>query len=191
MSDLAYREKNKFSSLFLIVALLLMVIPFISTFNEFLTKILLNFKLYALLESVVVPYEAKVVAGFYNMLGIPAVANNWGVWVKNMYLEIQWNCLGWQSAVLLIASYITGFQGKFTLSSRIEVIIIGFMGVYLINIFRILIVGLLATFWGKSVAFIFHDWFSLIFVIGFFFVYWWFSYSYVLEEAPRHKTESN
>src|SRR3989344_4999940 len=187
MSDLILREKNRFSSLFLMVALLLMVIPFISTFNEFLTKILLNFKLYALLESVVVPYEAKVVAGFYNMLGITAAANNYGVWVKNMYLEIQWNCLGWQSAVLLIASYITGFQGKFTLSSRIETMIIGFMGVYLINIFRILIVGLLATFWGKYAAFIFHDWLSLIFVIGFFFAYWWFSYSFVLEEAQDIK----
>ncbi|OGD98656.1 hypothetical protein A3A49_01455 [Candidatus Curtissbacteria bacterium RIFCSPLOWO2_01_FULL_38_11b] len=190
MSDLILREKNRFSSLFLMVALLLMVIPFISTFNEFLTKILLNFKLYALLESVVVPYEAKVVAGFYNMLGITAAANNYGVWVKNMYLEIQWNCLGWQSVVLLIASYITGFQGKFTLSSRIEVIIIGFMGVYLINMFRILIVGLLATFWGKYAAFIFHDWLSLVFVIGWFFAYWWFSYSFVLEEEQGVKYKS-
>ena len=190
MSDLILREKNRFSSLFLMVALLLMVIPFISTFNEFLTKMFLNFKLYALLESVVVPYEAKVIAGFYNMLGIPAAANNWGVWVKNMYLEIQWNCLGWQSVVLLIASYITGFQGKFTLSSRIEVIIIGFMGVYLINMLRILIVGLLAVYWGKYAAFIFHDWLSLIFVIGFFFVYWWFSYAFVLEEAQGVKYKS-
>ena len=190
MSDLILREKNRFSSLFLMVALLLMVIPFISTFNEFLTKILLNFKLYALLESVVVPYEAKVVAGFYNMLGITAAANNYGVWVKNMYLEIQWNCLGWQSVVLLIASYITGFQGKFTLSSRIEVIIIGFMGVYLINMFRILIVGLLATFWGRYAAFIFHDWLSLVFVIGWFFAYWWFSYSFVLEEEQGVKYKS-
>ena len=129
-------RQSKFSVLFMMAALLLMMLPFISTFNEFLTS---------------------------------------------LFLELQWNCLGWQSAVLLLASFLTGFQGKFSKISRLEVLIIGVLGTYLINFLRIFIVGFFAVFFGSLPARIFHDWFSLMFVLIWFFVYWWFSYSFVLE----------
>src|SRR3989338_1915779 len=131
------QSSNKFSVLFMIAALLLMIMPFISTSK--------------------------------------------GVWLSGIFLELQWNCLGWQSAVLLLASFLTGFQGKFSKISRFEVILIGVLGTYLINFLRLFIVGFFAVFVGSRAVGIFHDWFSLNFVLIWFFVFWWFSYSFVLE----------
>ena len=176
-------RQSKFSTLFLATALLLMVLPFISTFNEFLTSLLLKWKAYRILEEIVVPYEAKVVAGMLNFVHIYSSATQRGVWIRGTFLEIQWNCLGWQSAVLLLASFLTGFQGSFSKISRLEVLAIGFLGTYLVNISRIMLVGLFAVTFGRTAAVVFHDWFSLAFVIVWFFGFWWFSYNFVLEEV--------
>ena len=175
-------KNSKFSTLFLVSALLLMVLPFISTFNEFLTSLFLKWELYRILEEVVVPYEAKVVAGIFNFLRIGAWANPNGIWLGGTFLEIEWNCLGWQSAVLLLASFLTGFQGKFSWVSRAEVIIIGFLGTYLVQFFRLTTVGVLAVKINTFTAIFFHDYLALVLVILWFFVFWWFSYSFVLEE---------
>ncbi len=174
-------KNSKFQTLFLVSALLLMTLPFISTFNEFLTRILLKWELYRLLDGVVVPYEAKILAGVFNALRIGAFATGKGVWIRGTFLEIQWNCLGWQSAILLLASFMTGFQGSFSRVSRLEVVIIGFLGTYLVNLARMLLVGIFAVGVGRTAAIVFHDWFSLVFVILWFFGFWWFSYSFVLE----------
>ena len=174
--------RERFSAIFIIFALLLMMLPFISTFNEFLTNLFLKWELYRILQNIVVPYEAKIIAGIMNLVGISALAVPKGVWVKGNFLEIQWNCLGWQSVVLLLASLMAGFQGKFSWPSRIEVVVIGLLGTFLINIFRLTFVGFLAVDVNKSIAIFFHDYLSLVFVLMWFFVFWWFSYSYVLEE---------
>lgn len=174
-------KNSKFSTLFMVSALLLMTLPFISTFNEFLTSLFLKWKLYRILEEIVVPYEAKILAGLFSFFNIGAFATAKGIWLKGTFLEIQWNCLGWQSAVLLLASFLTGFQGKFSTISRIETIVIGFLGTYLVNFTRLLLVGWLAVSVGQRPALIFHDYFALVFVILWFFAFWWFSYSFVLE----------
>ena len=111
-------KNSKFTTLFIVSALILMMLPFISTFNEFLTRIFLKWEFYRVLEDIVVPYEAKVLEGIFGLFNIAARANQSGIWIRQTFIEIQWNCLGWQSAVLLLASFLTGFQGKFTKASR-------------------------------------------------------------------------
>ncbi|OGD85224.1 hypothetical protein A2164_01695 [Candidatus Curtissbacteria bacterium RBG_13_35_7] len=182
-------RQSKFSTIFVVSALLLLMLPFISTFNEFLTSIFLRWRLYQALENVVVPYEAKVLAGIFNSLNIAALATQTGIWISQTFIEIQWNCLGWQSAVLLLATFLTGFQGNFTKSSKFEVIFIGVVGTYLITLARMLVVGIFAVMWNVEAVRVFHDWFSLIFVIAWFFVFWWFSYSFVLETKDTDWTD--
>jgi len=180
-------NKSVFSTIFIWLALLLMLLPFITTFNAFLTSIFLKFHYYRVLEEFVVPYQAKALAAVLSLLPgaitIYPVAK--GVWLNGTFVQMQWNCLGWQSAVLLLASFLTGFQGKFSGVSRIEVILIGFLGTYLINIFRLSFVGFLAIYLGRLWAGLFHDYFSLILVISWFFFFWWFAYSFVLEEKVQ------
>jgi len=177
------KTKNAFSTIFIFFSLTLMLLPFITTFNDFLTSIFLRFHYYRALEEFIVPYQAKALASVLSLLPGPITVHAVpkGVWLNGAFIEMQWNCLGWQSVVLLLASLLTGFQGDFTKFSRLETIIIGFLGTYLINILRISVVGFLAIFLGRVWAALFHDYFSLILVILWFFFFWWFSYSFVLE----------
>ena len=179
------------SKIIMMVAFFLMVIPFISTFNEFLTSIFLRFRLYQILEQVVVPYEAKIMMGMFRVLGFSANATDKGFFIGGAFFEIQWNCLGWQSVVLLLATLLSGFQGKFSWMSRLEVVVIGFMGTFLINIFRLFMVGFLAVAVNTSFAIIFHDYLALVVVIVWFVVFWWFSYTYVLEEARWESSDKD
>lgn len=174
---------SAFSTLFIWTALLLMLLPFITTFNSFLTSLFLRFHYYRVLEEFIVPYQSKALASVLSILPIPITVYPVpkGVWFNGLFIEMQWNCLGWQSAVLLIATFLTGIQGKFTGISRVETMIIGFLGTYLINMLRLVVVILLMLFFGRTGAVLFHDFFSLVFVILWFFVFWWFSYSFVLE----------
>lgn len=185
-------NNSAFSSIFIFASLVLMLLPFINTFNAFLTSLFLKFQFYRALENFIVPYQAKALASILALIPGPITVYPVpkGVWLNGTFVEMQWNCLGWQSAVLLIATFLTGFQGNFSRTSRFETIFIGIMGTYLVNILRISIVGFLAIFLGKTWASLFHDYFSLIFVILWFFVFWWFSYSYVLEEENVNVSES-
>ncbi len=175
-------NNSKFSTIFMVSAFILMLLPFISTFNHFLTRILLEVEAYRFLQEIVVPYQAKVLSSIFTLFNISSRSTDFGLWVGGSFLTIEWNCLGWQSGVLLIATFLTGFQGKFSKMSRFETIIIGMLGTYLVNILRLLLVGFIAFAFGSTPAVVFHDWFSLILVIGWFFAFWWFVYSFVLED---------
>ncbi len=174
--------KSPFKTIFIVLPLILMLLPFINTTNEFLTRIMMEWEAYRLLEEWVVPYEARMLAAILSLLPVNVEATKSGVFLNGGFLRIEWNCLGWQSGVLLLATLMAGMQGKFKTVSRIETVVIGVLGTYLINFARITIVGVLAITAGETAAMTFHDYLSLLFIILWFAVFWWFSYSYVLEE---------
>lgn len=176
-------SQSQFSRLFLLFAVALMVLPFITTFNSLLTTLFLKWELYKTLQEIVVPYESKVIAGVFNIFNFATIAVDKGVWVNGLFIEITWNCLGWQSALLLFASLLGGFQKNFSWSSRWEVLAIGVLGTYLINILRMVMVGFLAVSFGRGPAIFFHDYLALLLVIVWLFAFWWFSYTFVLEET--------
>ncbi len=174
-------QKSPFRTIFIVLPMLLMLLPFVNTVNEFMTRLLLHFEAYRVLEDWVVPYEAKMLAGIFQLFPVNVEAQKEGIFLNGGFLKIEWNCLGWQSVVLLVATLLTGMQGKFTTASRIEAVVVGILGTYLINFARLTIVGALVITFGQTVAVIFHDYFSLLLLVLWFFVFWWFSYSFVLE----------
>lgn len=178
------RRGSAFGTIFIGLALLLMISPFITALNSFLTGFFLKFGFYQALENFIVPYQAKAIASVLSLLplklSVYPVAK--GVWLNGAFIEIQWNCLGWQSAVILLATLLTGFGGKFSWVSRAETVIIGFLGTYLINILRLIVISLLAVFIGGLPTILVHEYIFTLVIIGWFFVFWWFSYSFVLEE---------
>lgn len=182
-NNLTMKQKSVFSTIFLWAALLLMVLPFITTINSFLTSFFLQFGFYTALEQVIVPYQAKLVSSILALLPmqISVVPVARGIWINGGFISIEWNCLGWQSLVLLLATFLTGMQGKFSWVSRIETMVIGLVGTYLVNIFRLVFVSLLAVFGGRLMAVILHDYLFTVFVLGWFFFFWWFAYNFVLE----------
>jgi len=77
---------------------------------------------------------------------------------------------------------ITGLSGRYTLSSKGETLAIGILGTYLINVFRLVLVVVVYFNAGRPFGIIFHDYFSNILTLGWLFFFWWFSYSYVLQQ---------
>lgn len=182
-------EKSTFSAIFIILVVMLVSLPFITTFQDILTRIVMWMSWYKALQAVVVPYEMNVLASLLSLMHIKIQVGNAyiqfdrsGV-VSTIYLI--WNCVGWQSFVVFIMTLITGFSGNFTLTSKGESFLIGILGTYLINILRLVLVVVMYYFTGQGIGLVFHDYFSSFLSIAWLFFFWWFSYAYVLERKPE------
>ena len=175
--------KKTFGHLFLVVVIILMVLPFVTTFNELLTKIVENSLLYRPVEKYFVPYEVALIKTFISLFGVETLPNSVAV-VKNGVnygTFISWNCIGWQSFIILLISLKTGLQGRFTRSSVTQVILIGLLGTFFMNLFRISFVLILLYHFGKVPASIVHDYLGVLISIVWLFFFWWFSYNFILE----------
>ncbi|OGM54784.1 hypothetical protein A3E44_01345 [Candidatus Woesebacteria bacterium RIFCSPHIGHO2_12_FULL_41_24] len=173
-------------NLFIILVFLLMSLPLFTTFNEILTKIVEKTGLYTFLTRNVVPFETRAVSLILRPFGIDAKPT-----VSHLFIErpdgsttgifFSWNCLGWQSAVLLLLTLFTGLSGNFPWGRKIEVVLLGLSGTFLINFIRIAFVTVIAYYFGQIPATIVHDYGGTLFTVAWFFFYWWFSYKFILE----------
>src|ERR1035437_46676 len=111
-----HRLRDIFKLLFIALAAILLVLPFATTFNEFLTRIVESTNLYRLLQSYLVPYYAKILyVSLVHLPGLKVQAIPMGVVVNGTDVIVNWNCLGWQSFLLFFASLVMGLRGNFTL----------------------------------------------------------------------------
>src|SRR5579859_1186723 len=83
---------------------LLLVLPFVTTFNDFLTAGVINARVTGPIEALAAP-EARMVVTLLNLLGFPAAADGAHLVVFRsgrvaQTLFISWNCIGWQSLIL-------------------------------------------------------------------------------------------
>lgn len=177
-------EQSTFKTLFLLLAAILLILPFITTFNEFLTTVVMKIQFYRVIQDFVVPYQVKMITVILRLLGIPAqpglVTISFGRAIGQS-VEISWNCIGWQSLILLLISLFTGLQGPYRLYSKLQTVLIGFLGTFLMNLIRVTLVILVTYYFGRLPGMIFHDYFSTIMIIAWLFIFWWFSFSFVLE----------
>lgn len=178
----SFSEKSTFQLIFILAAIILLMLPFFTTFNEFLTRIMEKIGLYMIIQNYIVPYETRLIGVILMPFSIDFIARPDGAIVNGIYLEFTWNCIGWQSLILLIVTLIVGLQGPYKISSKIEVILLGLLGTFFVNLLRISFVTILGAYWGALFAIVFHDYFSTFVVICWLFFFWWFSYSYVLEQ---------
>lgn len=182
------REKSTFQLLFAVLAVTLLILPVVSTFNEFLTRLVERSELYRGIERFIVPTEAKLVAASLLPFGWEVVAYPRGLILNGLPIYISWNCVGWQSLILLLLTFVTGFQGRYRAWSVVQTLVIGLLGTFLVNILRIALVAAVAVGFGRLPAVIFHDYFSTLFIVAWLVLLWWFSYRYVLR--PRHLPSS-
>ncbi len=172
--------------LILIMAIILVIIlPFVTTFNEFLTRIVEISGLDRFLGEWVAPIEARLVAALLDLVGIPIQLSNDTIYLDKgglfLPVYISWNCVGWQSFVLFAITLATGFQGAFSRRSKTEAMLLGFLGTFMINILRIAVVAILAFYFGSSLALIVHDYGGTILVLVWLLAFWWFSHGWLLE----------
>jgi exosortase/archaeosortase family protein len=155
---------------------LLMLLPLVTTFDDFLTSWALQFGVNNPLQAIV-PVEARMVVSLLGLIGVRAAAagSDIVVWdgVGSMHtLFISWNCIGWQSLVLLGMSFFSGLRGRQPIAARLQVIVIGVCGTMLLNLARVAMVAALEATWGHVPALMFHDYGGTILVLGWLFVFW-------------------
>ncbi|MFH1485514.1 MAG: hypothetical protein ABIH46_05540 [Chloroflexota bacterium] len=178
-------HRPTFQLLLLITAVTLVMLPFVTTFNEFLTAVVMWTGLNSILQNWVVPTEARLVAPFLQLFGLnTAVTPNGLLLTKgadSLVVNISWNCVGWQSFILFAITVITGTQGPYTLGSKFHTVLLGILGTLLLNLFRIATVALVGFFFGRTPAIIYHDYGSTLMVLGWLALFWWITHRYLLE----------
>jgi len=179
------REKRTFTLIFALLAVLLAILPFLVSFNEILTHLVEKFRLYMWVQERIVPLEVKMVGVLVSPLGIKYLAHPNGMTVNDTYAQMTWNCLGWQSLLLFLISLLAGLRGGYTLISKIEAVLIGLLGTFFVNLFRLVLITILLAYSRPLFAVVYHDYLAAIVTIIWLFGFWWFSYSYVLEEKNR------
>ena len=169
----------------IMAAILVMILPFVTTFNEFLTRIVETTGMDRFLTDWIVPIEARMLAVILRLVGIPSMVSTTSIYLDKggFYLPIyiNWNCVGWQSFILYAITLITGIQGPFTKASKIEAMVVGFLGTFLVNLLRIASVAVVAYIWGQLPAVIYHDYGGTLIILVWLFIYWWFSHGWLLE----------
>ena len=182
-------QRSMFKKLFFALAIILVVLPFVVTFSAVLTGFFNKIGWYVALQDFVVPFEARLVAILLSAAGISATVtpdSSFAMLLEkgDIYLpvDLQWNCLGWQSMVLLSLTLVSGLNGHWTNASRLQVVIIGILGTFLVNISRMAVITILAFYFNSLAAIIIHDYFAALVGIAWLFFFWWFSYTFVLEE---------
>lgn len=179
-------QKKTFSYIFIIAVFVLIFMPFFTTFNDILTRLVMRIDAYRVIQNYIVPWEVRMVGVILYPFGFqPSVVGEYlAIGKKDPFLiEIAWNCIGWQSLLFFVIISWVGLQGdRYTNFSKIKAFVIGILGTFLINLFRIAVVAVIAFYFGQSVAIVFHDYGSTLAVLGWLFFFWWFTYSFVLEE---------
>jgi exosortase/archaeosortase family protein len=169
----------------IMAAILVMILPFVTTFNEFLTRIVESSGLDRLLTDWVVPVEARMIAVILGLIGIPSQVSTTSIYLDKggffLPIYINWNCVGWQSFILFAITLLTGIQGPFSRASKFEAMLVGFLGTFLMNLLRITSVAVVAYFFGQMPAVIYHDYGGTLIILLWLFAYWWFSHGWLLE----------
>jgi exosortase/archaeosortase family protein len=182
-------QKRTFKILIVLLVIMLTLLPFVTTFNSALTGVVNKLGLYKTMQSTLVPFESKIIVGTVRVFHIPAFLAGGGE-VESFYLlkgteyypvQIQWNCLGWQSILLLAISFVFGLEGNFTKSSKLECVLIGILGTFLVNVFRMIFIVVGVYFYSTVFALLIHDYFAAFVTIIWLIFFWYFSYAYVLQ----------
>ena len=174
---------------------LLMLLPLVTTFDEFLTAWAVQLGAGSPLQSIV-PVETRMVVSLLGLAGIHAAASGshlvvWDHTGAMHTLFISWNCIGWQSLILFGVSLLSGLRRSHTLEARLQVICIGVAGTMLLNLLRVAAVAAIAATIGVTPAILFHDYGGTILVIGFLFAFWAFAQRWILPPSPSQLIEAN
>jgi exosortase/archaeosortase family protein len=173
----------------------LLILPFFSTFGELLTKAAMAAGFDAWLGQWIAPVEGRLVHGALALIGIPSAYDGSllyvGTGAGSLALYISWNCVGWQTVLFLLVSMATGLQGEYTLRSRLETVVLGVLGIAILNVLRITVVAVVAYLFGQVPAVIVHDYGSVIATVAFLMAFWAFAYNVVLEQIGGDPDEQS
>lgn len=181
------KQKNTFKLILALLAVVLAIMPFFISFNELMTNIVERNRFYLWIQDMVVPVQIRMVYLVVNAFGMDFTAFPDGrIIVNDNYARITWNCIGWQSLILFIITLVMGLRsGKFTLVSKVETGLIGFIGVYMVNLGRIVFTVLLLAISKPIFKVVFHNYLAVLVTTTFLIGFWWFAFRYILEPIKQ------
>ena len=170
----------------------LTILPLITTINDLLTQLALGSGLYKILEKYTVPVMVRLAGTVLEeIFKIETVISGSSIFMMTdglpYEIDIVWNCVGWQSFILLALALVTVLQGKYTLGSRIKCVVLGIEGVVILNIIRVTSTCLLLLNGGYGPAITFHDYFSTVLTFIWLSAFWYLSQNFILD----YKTEDD
>lgn len=187
-----------YQTIILLAAGLLLVLPFITTFNEFLTKAVIELRLESILTDWVVPTEVRFIALILQPFGIQAQVSDAALYLYQpgstfpIPVYISWNCVGWQSFILFGITLITGLQGPLSRRRKLQLIALGLLGTFWMNLLRMSSVALVAYFFGRLPAVVFHDYGGTLMILAWLVIFWYLLFNYFvadeIEWAPAEVT---
>jgi exosortase/archaeosortase family protein len=177
-------EGRIYQRLIVVAAVTFVILPFVTTFNEFLTRIVESLHFVAFIQGLAAPFIVRVVAVILQVMRIPASIDGsflylGGSWMS-LRIYISWNCIGWQSFVLFAFTLLTGLQGPYTQRSKFLTVLMGLEGTFLVNMVRILIPTILAYFFGYIPAIVFHDYLGTLLTLLWMGVFWNYAFGSIL-----------
>jgi len=188
-------EGRVYKSLIVVASIAFMVLPFVTTFNEFLTKMVEGLYFVSIIQGIVAPFIVRVVAVILQAFGIPTSIDGsflylTGGWMP-LRIYLNWNCIGWQSFVLLAFTLVTGLQGPYTVRSKVLAILLGFEGTFLVNTARVLIPTALTYYVGYNSAIIFHDYLGTLFTLLWIALFWNYAFGSILTKREVMTNSKN
>ena len=177
-----------YQMILLLAAGLLLVLPFITTFNEFLTRAVIELRLDRILTDWVVPTEVRFLALILQPFGITTEVTDAALYLYKpgsafpIPVYISWNCVGWQSFILFGITLVTGLQGSIPRQRKLQLIALGLLGTFWMNLLRMAAVALVAYFFGRLPAVIFHDYGGTLMILVWLSVFWYALFNYFLAD---------
>jgi len=168
-------------------ALMLVAAPLLATADQLLTSLAQGAHLDAVLSHLTPPL-ARASAGLLHLLGLQAGAAGPDVMLHagtdyTPPIEVTWNCIGWQSLVVLGVSLTVGLRGEPSRRLRIGLVAAGVAGTVLVNLVRIAAVCVVTAHLGWSAGVAVHDDGGALLVIAWLCLFWWLAYR-VLSDGP-------
>jgi exosortase/archaeosortase family protein len=172
---------------------MLLILPFVTTFDEFLTAATKQFGLVHPLLSLAAP-ESQAVTAILAVLGVKAQAAGAYLYVwdwsgQRQTLLISTTCIGWQSLILLGLSCLIGLRGPYSKEAKLQVLLIGVLGTVLVNLLRMTIVCVVAAEFGFWPAVLVHDYGGTLIIVAWLFGFWAFAHRWILGAQPSEEME--
>jgi exosortase/archaeosortase family protein len=172
---------------------MLLVLPFVTTFDELLTSATVQLGLAHPLLSLAAP-EARAVVVLLGVLGIKAQAAGGELYVwdwsgQRQALLISTACIGWQSLILLGLSCLVGLRGRYSNEAKAQVLLIGVLGTIFVNLARMTLVSVVAANFGFWPAVLVHDYGGTLIIVAWLFAFWTFAHRWILGTAPSNQLE--
>jgi exosortase/archaeosortase family protein len=167
---------------------MLLILPFVTTFDDFLTAATKQFGLVHPLLSLASP-EARAVVAVLGVLGVNAQAAGDMLYVwdwngQRQALLISTTCIGWQSLILLGLSCLVGLRGPGSKEAKVQVLLVGVLGTVLVNLARMTIVCIVAAEFGFWPAVLVHDYGGTLIIVAWLFSFWAFAHRWLLGDQP-------